>query len=117
MSENSIGLKTRVLEGLLEETLGQRYYAISSGVTLCYAGSGQDNNQRDFKQIGFLDITPSRKTVCRFSLPNKTRLPWFAKSQRRFFVLLNCSRTKRGANILICSRYAPAASVCRWDLR
>jgi hypothetical protein len=28
MSENSIGLKTQVLEGLLEETLGQRYDAI-----------------------------------------------------------------------------------------
>jgi hypothetical protein len=28
MSENSIGLKTQVLEGLLEATLGQRCYAI-----------------------------------------------------------------------------------------
>ena len=45
MSENSIGLKTQVLAGLLEETFGQRYYAILGGV------------QKDFKQIGFLDIT------------------------------------------------------------
>jgi len=28
MSENSIGLKTQVLEGLLEETLAKRYYAV-----------------------------------------------------------------------------------------
>jgi hypothetical protein len=28
MSKNTIGLKTQVLEGLLEETLGQRYRAI-----------------------------------------------------------------------------------------
>ena len=45
MSENSIGLKTPVLEGLLEQTLGQRYYAFSSSITLCYAGSGWDSNQ------------------------------------------------------------------------
>jgi hypothetical protein len=30
--------------------------------------------------------------VCRFSRPDKTRLPSFAKSQRRVLVLVHCSR-------------------------
>jgi hypothetical protein len=59
MYENSIGLK-QVLEGLLKETLSQRYYCkFSNGVTFCHTGSGRESNQRAFKQIGFLDITGS----------------------------------------------------------
>jgi len=51
MSENSIGLKTQVLEGLLKQTLGQRYYAFSSGITLCYAGSGWDSEHFDLQPV------------------------------------------------------------------
>jgi hypothetical protein len=71
MSENSIGLKTQVLEGLLEQTLGQRYYAFSSSITLCCAGSGWDSNQKDFKQIRFLDITTSRLGTAGRDVPER----------------------------------------------
>jgi len=37
MSKNSIALKKRVLGGRVRGTLCQRYEAISSNVTLCYA--------------------------------------------------------------------------------
>jgi len=42
MSKNPIGLKTQVLEGLLEETLGANVGRNFPAV--CYAGSGWDSN-------------------------------------------------------------------------
>src|ERR1019366_3038429 len=38
--------------------------------------------------VAVLDAIPIQKQVCRFPLSDKTRLPLFAKSQRRFLVLL-----------------------------
>ena len=67
--------------------------------------------------VAVLGAIPIQGQVCRFSLPDKTRLPLFAKSQRRFLVLHPLLLAKRGSEHLICSRYAPAASGCRWDLR
>ena len=42
--------------------------------------------------VAVLGAIPIQKQVCRFSLPDKTRLPLFAKSQRRFLMLVHCYR-------------------------
>ena len=95
VSENSIGLKTQVLEGPLEKTLGQRYYALFYPRNVCVTPVQARTTTREISSSSA--FWTLRATISLVAHPKHTYGTW----QRKFHAASSSRK-------LTCRRAAPA---------